>query len=252
MIDQIAERGPETYRDEVEKAMAAEKEPTPYTKAEQQHYEKIRTTEVQVSALESKWLGLKERASDAKKAFEGAESELRATIREGVGQMALPGMEDVDQPLGKLTSVESKAEPASTPRDAWKLRPMLDVGITSAQVELFAKVKILNLGDFAKLGEKAGVDWYESVPGIGKGKAEKIDMLLMQFWVDNPQYSDDSEAVDNPPEAEEEKEAGTGTVDTPEENPLDEDPVYDPNDDDDDDPDDENDLFRDEDDETPG
>jgi hypothetical protein len=49
--------------------------------------------EIHVSALENKWRSLKEDSSDAKKAFEGAEAELRATIREGAGQMRLPGME---------------------------------------------------------------------------------------------------------------------------------------------------------------
>ncbi|MCP4535808.1 MAG: hypothetical protein GY832_01515 [Chloroflexi bacterium] len=198
----------------VEAAETAECLETPYSKAEHQHYDKIRMMEIHVSTLEGKWKSLKEETSDAKKAFEGAESELRATIRKGAGQMELPGMEGGNLPA-KARECDPEFEEIQNPTatsDTWQLRSMADVGITPAQVELFADAKILNLGDFAKLGQKAGVDWYKQIKGIGKGKADKIDLLLMQFRADNPQYGDDREEATeetnedgNPPEAEGEK-----------------------------------------------
>jgi len=217
-----------------------------YTRAEQQHYEKIRSMEIHVSTLEDKWKSLKEDASDAKKAFEGAEAELRATIREGAGQMKLPGMEGEDG-AAEASEVASEADPeleAEQKADAWESLAMgaIDV-LTLSQAQQFAEAGIKTLGDFTKLSEKAGVDWYKQIKGIGKGKADEIDLLLMGFWADNPQYGDDDPEDledeenddlgenDPPPEAEEEGVIGEG-----EEDP-DYDPDYDEGDDDDDDDD---------------
>ncbi len=156
------------------------------TEAEQRHYEAICAAEKGVYDLEMVYMRAKSEAADAKKEFEAANASLRSLIRNGVGQLTLPGMGD-----------ELNEE--------WRELPMSELGISDAQVEKFIEAGIKTMGDFSTLTARSSGRWHTSVAGIGEATADKIDLAYIEFWGDHPEYGEKEEPEHGDGEAEEEE-----------------------------------------------
>ncbi len=146
------------------------------TESEQRHYEAICAAEKGVYDLEMVYMRAKSDAAATKKNFESASASLRSLIRNGVGQLTLPGMGD-----------ELNEE--------WRELPMSELGISDAQVEKFSEAGVKTMGDFSTLTARSSGRWHTSIAGIGEATADKIDLAFMQFWVDHPEYGEKEEEL---------------------------------------------------------
>lgn len=111
-------------------------------------------------------------------------------IRKGNYTLPLPFGDE------KKTQQPSAVVVGDDPRMAIELRTLFDGGVLKSLTE----AKLLTVGDLAAWSRSQQL---ADIPGIGPGKAEKIEDRMIQFWADNPEPASGqgNASADQPTEA---------------------------------------------------
>jgi hypothetical protein len=162
----------------------AEATPQPTATAElpqhvREHYDAIREKEREVRELECVFLDAKREAKDAKEEFELADKSLRDLISRGPDpQRKLPLKDDELSPLPAALPPQPPASP-----DAWRAAPLIELGLTLKQNELFAEIGVTTIGaleDFRAEIAEGQAAWPK---GIGPAKVTDIENRIVD-WLD--------------------------------------------------------------------
>lgn len=161
----------------------------------------IRDIAAEVEILKGEWLDLKERASDAKKAYEAKQGELLNGIKTRQLQPILPFAQP--DPSGTVPAAGS---------EAWRKVSIDELGLGTRAHKALTNADLKTIGAIADLTSDGKP--LTAVKGVGEGSAEEIEKSLERFWKDHPigKATTKPVAAEKPKEpTEDEKDRKAGT-----------------------------------------